>query len=374
VVPETDRAGEVEQKLADIRAWLHRAQRSGVVLRSQANFAWITAGGRSHISIGDAAGVASVVVTEEAAALITTNIELVRLLEEEAPGLPLEGIEYPWQEEDALSKVLPQLCDVSRCASDLPSDGLSAIDEDFLELRRVLRPPEIARYRDLGQDAAVCVATACGSAEEGDSEHEIAARLAFECEKRDILSLVNLVAADDRISRYRHPLPTFNRLEQTLLVALTGRRHGLHASLTRMLSLKSPGAELQARHDSVSRVDARAILASRPGSSLGEAMSEEIDQYAAEGWPQEWRLHHQGGLTGYAGREVFAVPGSPYRLQPNQALAWNPSITRVKSEDTILISDNGFEILTQDPQWPQRPAEIGQGSVPRPSMLLKGEA
>ena len=34
------------------------------------------------------------------------------------------------------------------------------------------------------------------------------------------------------------------------------------------------------------------------------------------------------GLTGYAGREIFAVPGSPYVLKGDQVVAWNPSITR----------------------------------------------
>jgi Xaa-Pro aminopeptidase len=368
-----DRVAEVERKLEDIRAWLDTAGKSGVVLRSQANFAWITGGGRSEVSLGTEAGVASVMVTPQAAVLITTNIELARLLTEEAPGLPLEGMQYPWQDQDGLAQLLPELCDPAACATDLPLVDLSPVDDGFLELRRVLRSEERDRYRDLGKDAAISVAAACRTAEVGQSEHAIAARLAFECEKRDVLPLVNLVAADDRISRYRHPLPTANRLERTLLVALTGRRHGLHASLTRMVSLRPPPTELAARHAAVTRVDARAIAESLPGRSLGDVMAHEIDQYAAEGFPEEWRLHHQGGLTGYAGREMFAVPGSPYRLKSNQALAWNPSITSVKSEDTILISDDGFEILTRDPGWPEEPARIQQASIERPSLLVRGE-
>jgi Xaa-Pro dipeptidase len=368
-----ERAGEVEQKLEDVRAWLDKTGRSGVVLRSQADFAWITAGGRSEVSIGGEAGVGSVVVTPDAAVLITTNIELARLLQEEAPGLPLGSMQYPWQKQDSLRDLLPQLCDPARCASDLPFADISSVDDDFLELRRVLRSPEIVRYRDLGREAATCVSAAVHAAEPGQTEHDIAALLAFECEKRGILSLVNLVAADDRISGYRHPLPTFNRLGKTLLVALTGRRHGLHASLTRMASFSTPDPDLSARHQAVTRVDARAIVESSPGAALGEVMAREIDQYTAEGFPDEWRSHHQGGLTGYAGREIFAVPGSPYRLKADQALAWNPSITRVKSEDTILISGDGFEILTADPVWPQESARIDGAVVERPSLLLRGE-
>jgi Xaa-Pro aminopeptidase len=372
-VSDDPRGGEVGQKLYDIRAWLARSDLSGVVLRSQANFAWITGGGRSHVSIGAEAGVASIVVTQDAAALITTNIELGRLLDEEAPALPFEALEYPWHQQQDSAELIGRFCEPSRSATDLPDGERQPIDDDFLELRRVLRPGEIARYRELGRDAAACVGSACKAAEPGETEHEIAARVAAECEKRDILALVNLVAADERIARYRHPLPTDNRLQKTLLVALTGRRHGLHASLTRMVCFGDPDAELLTRHDAVTRVDARVILESSPGRSLGEVMAYEMDQYAGEGFAEEWRLHHQGGLTGYAGREVFAVPGCPYTLKSDQAVAWNPSITRVKSEDTVLISERGFEILTHDPSWPEHPVELDQGVVSRPSLLVRGE-
>lgn len=373
-MPEGSRSAEVQQKIDDIRGWLEDASLAGVVLGSQSNFAWITGGGRSHVSIGAEAGVASVVVTRDAAVLITTNIELARLLDEEVPGLPFEALEYPWQQQEGSAQIAARFCEPAKCAADLPSDDLSPIDDGFLELRRVLRPPEIARYRDLGRDAAACVGIACRSAEPGDTEHDIAARLARECEKDDILALVNLVAADERIARYRHPLPTTNRLRGTLLVALTGRRHGLHASVTRMVSFGVPDDELVSRHRAVTQVDARAILESSPGATLGEVMAREIDSYEREGFPEEWRLHHQGGLTGYAGREVFAVPGSPYKLKSNQAVAWNPSITRVKSEDTVLITEDGPEILTRDPEWPEQPVEISEGALPRPSLLVRGES
>jgi Xaa-Pro aminopeptidase len=372
-VTDGSRAAEVQQKIDDVRAWLDNAGLSGVFLQSQSNFAWITGGGRSHISIGAEAGVAAVVVTADAAVLITTNIELTRLLEEEAPGLPLEAVEYPWQEQEGSSTLLTRFCDPTRCGSDLPNGDLAPLDDDFLELRRVLRAPELARYRELGRDAAVCVASACRAAEPGDTEHEIAARLAEECTRRDILTLVNLVASDERIAKYRHPLPTGNKVRGTLLVAMTGRRHGLHASVTRMVSFGRPDDDLASRHAAVTRVDARAIIESTPDTTLGEVLSREIQQYALEGFPEEWRLHHQGGLTGYAGREVFAVPESPYKLKPNQALAWNPSITRVKSEDTVLITEEGPQILTRDPDWPEQEAVITEGAVGRPALLVRGE-
>ena len=56
------------------------------------------------------------------------------------------------------------------------------------------------------------------------------------------------------------------------------------------------------------------------------------------------------GLTGYKGREVFAVPGEPTPIPGSAAVAWNPSITGgAKSEDTALVSANGAEVVTRTP-------------------------
>lgn len=363
-----DRASEVQAKLQLVRDWLDVHDRLAVLFASQANFAWMTAGGHSHVSVGEAGGVASVLVTRDEAYLLTTNIELGRLLDEEAGGLPVTGVEWPWHESARADSVVAELCDASRSVSDIGIHGLAPAPPDLTELRFTLLPPEVQRYRYLGRDAAAAVEAACRATSPGDSELEVAGRVANESLRRNILPLVDLVAADSRIARYRHPLPTVNRVNRAMLVALTGRRHGLHASLTRMVSFGPPDGELAARHAAVSRVDARVNLESRPGSSLADVLLCGLDQYASEGFADQWKLHHQGGLTGYAGREVFATPSARHRLRGNQVMAWNPSITSVKSEDTVLVTESGLEVLTRTEDWPQQRVELPQGAMDRPSL------
>ena len=361
---------EVEVKLDRVRSWLEKSRASGVLLSSQAGFAWITAGGRSHISIGESTGVASVLVTPNDACVITTNIELRRILDEEIGGLPIETVEYPWHRSGGQREVVDRLCNGDRAVADVADGDLAAAGPDFDELRYTMLPPEVERYQRLGRDAAAAVEAACRAAEPGESELDVAARLSFECYRQDILPLVNLVAAGERIPRYRHPIPTTNRVDRTLLVALTGRRHGLHASLTRMVSFEQPDAELASRHEAVTRVDAREILTSQPGTSLGAVVQGAIDQYEREGFRGEWELHHQGGVTGYAGREIFGTPQTDHRLQANQVVAWNPSITRVKSEDTVLVRDDAIEVLTSTGAWPSRQVEVEAGTLERPGLLI----
>ena len=366
-----DRQEEVKAKVQRVRTWLERAGLEGMVLTSQANFAWLTGGGSNYVYVGDAAGEASLLVTSSQVYLLTNNIELRRLMDEEVAGLPFQPIHWKWHQRDKAKELVADLCDLSKAVSDLGSLGLPPASAGFTELRYTLLPPEIERYRRLGLDAAQSVETACFKAKPGDAELDVAASLAFECQKRNILPLVNLVAGDERIARYRHPLPTSNQIRRTMMVALTGRRHGLHVSLTRIVSFGPPDSELAARHRAVTAVDTRFNLESRTGVTLGEVVSKAIDQYASEGFPKEWELHHQGGLTGYAGREIFGTPASQYRLQHNQVLTWNPSITGTKSEDTILLSGNGPEVLTRSGNWPELEVELPVGRLPRPTIRVQ---
>ncbi len=87
-----DRQEEVKAKLQRVRIWLETAGLEGMVVTSQANFAWLTAGGSNYVYVGDAAGEASLLVTSSQVYLLTNNIELRRLLEEEVAGLPFQAI------------------------------------------------------------------------------------------------------------------------------------------------------------------------------------------------------------------------------------------------------------------------------------------
>jgi antitoxin VapB len=82
------------------------------------------------------------------------------------------------------------------------------------------------------------------------------------------------------------------------------------------------------------------VAASVPGATLGDVIAAAQRAYAEAGFPDEWRLHHQGGLLGYRPRERVATPGDPTVLAPGMAVAWNPSITGVKLEASLLIVDS----------------------------------
>ena len=307
-------------------------------------------------------------VKSDSAHLLSNNIEMPRLLEEEVAGLPFEETQWFWYEAGAAKDHLALLCDISKTVSDIPFLDLPLVPGDFADLRYTMLPQEIERYQQLGLDAAQAVETACANAEPGNTERDVAASLAFHCYRLGIVPVVNLVGADYRIASYRHPVPTKHQIERSLMVALTGRRHGLHVSLTRMVSFVPLDADLEVRHRAVTAVDARFILESQAGATLGQVVSRAMEQYAGEGYPDEWKLHHQGGLTGYAGREIFGTSDAGHRLGHNQVVTWNPTITGTKSEDTVLLTASGPKVLTSTGSWPEIEVELPEGGIRRPAI------
>jgi antitoxin VapB len=128
--------------------------------------------------------------------------------------------------------------------------------------------------------------------------------------------------------------------------------------------------EIRHKAEAVARVDAALIASTRPGCTLGQIFTSAQDAYAAVGYADEWQLHHQGGPAGYEPREYLATPGSKRRVVAGQVYAWNPSITGYKSEDSVLIGEERFEVLSAIPGWPTVKVEVAGQIIERPNILI----
>jgi Xaa-Pro dipeptidase len=290
----------------------------------------------------------AVQVDEGGARVYYQDIERSRVESEERwDELGFEPVPYPWFEP-------------------LPVE-LTDVEAAVAPLRRALTSEEAERYRAAGADAAAAMVEAIEQLEPRMSELEAAGQLAGRVSARGLNPFVVLVGGEERQPLHRHPLPTAAPLGRHALLAVTAERDGLHVSLTRLVSMGEPSAELAGLVRAVAEVDAAMLDASRPGTTTGEVLTAAADTYAALGFPEEWRRHHQGGITGYRGREVFATPGEPTPLPDLCAVAWNPSIAGgAKSEDTALVSAEGVEVVTRTPSLP----EIELRGVVRPLVAI----
>jgi Xaa-Pro aminopeptidase len=360
---------EVAVKEARVRAFLDEAGYDALALSTQANFAWVTGGGDNHVVLAADGGVASVLITREAKYVVTNNIEAGRIMAEEVAGLDFQPRVVNWFETGADAEI-ERLTKGLKLASDTGIAG-SAVEADRVAaLRFSLTPEEMDKYRRLGRETEACVRVVCRGLKPGVTENEVAGRLAELLYAKGIAPVVLLIAADERIEKYRHPINTATKAKRCMMVVVCARRWGLILSCTRLVHFGPLPRELRRKHDAVVKVDAAFNLSTVIGARLGKIFSAGQKAYADAGFPDEWRLHHQGGPTGYAGRDIIATAGEQRAVQPNQAFAWNPSITGTKSEDSILVTKTGIEWLSLSPEWPTLDVEFGGRTVKREDILV----
>ncbi len=314
------------------------------LLSSPANFAWYTGGADNRVDHGDPVGVASVLVTRDAAYVLTNNIEAPRMREEQTPEM--EVVEHPWHEEPAA--LLQELTGGAGVGTDFPSEFGPDLSAEISPLRYVLDTDAIEDYRRLGEDTAHAVSEAAGPLSPETDELEAAAELSAACLERGMFSPVLLAASEERLVRHRHPVPHGGPLGRQAMLVVCAERGGLFVSLTRMIYFQEPDLQTARRQEACEEILRRMREeATREGRSLAQAFEDCRRFYAEAGFPEGWRDHHQGGMTGYASREVIATPGMHQEIRDRQAFAWNPSLEGAKAEETFVLGPDGPEILTR---------------------------
>jgi len=364
---------ECLQKQRTVVQYMDHHNLDAIILTRRCNFAWFTGGGLNHVGTAADTGAASLVITRGRTVCMTNAIESPRIADEELTGLGIEVRAFEWYDRNEAARLWKDELGDRRAACDarvagLP-DSVSSLGSDFAALRWSLCEPEIKRLRSLARDTAACLENVCRQARRGTTEHLLAGKLAGALIERGIRAPVVLVAADERIGRYRHPIPTSSRFDRYGIAVIGGERGGLIASCTRLFSFGPISSDLRHRHEAVCKIDAAMIGHTRPGRTLGEVFAVARQAYAEAGFPDEWKRHHQGGPTGYLAREAKASPDNPTEVLSNQAFAWNPSVAGTKSEDTILVGPGGTEILTATSQWPATSYPAGGRDWQRPNIL-----
>jgi antitoxin VapB len=358
---------EFSQKQDRIEALLAERKLDALLLRRVSSFAWATCGAASYVNTATTNGEAALLITPSGRYLITNNIEATRLEQEEK--LVAQGWEFrvaSWHEaQDAVAELTRRL----RLGADGPYPDATDLSGDLARLRANLTPEEGERFRALGRLCAEAMDSAARAVRPGQTEYQIAGFLAHEAECRGVRAVVNLIATDERIFAFRHPLPTGKELQRYAMLVLCGRRWGLVCSVTRFVHFGRLPDDLRRKAEAVARVDATLIATTRPGRSLSQIFQRATETYAETGFPDEWHLHHQGGPAGYEPREYLATLHSTDVVSVGQVYAWNPSIAGTKSEDTILVGEADNEVLTAIENWPTLPVTVDGQEIARPAIL-----
>jgi len=363
-------------RVALIKSFLNINNYEGILLSRTDNFAMATGGKRNYIWKYTDIGANSLLIDKNGKIYyVGNNIEEPRIVEEELEDFPCEKISFLWFEDtpsDVVRKYF-SIKDETKWVSDDGSLGKN-VNNELAIIRALLTETELEKYKELGRMASEAMVSTLKEIKQGDTEIDISARLIYEGHKRGCLVPVSLIASDERIEKYRHPLPTetslllkkeSKRIKNIVMVVGCFLKEGLVVSLTRFKQVGKISQELKSAFERICAVDALMQEATVPGKTLGDVFEKCIEAYKQMGFPEnEWYNHHQGGATGYAGRTCKGKPGEEFpvldtyypSLLKNElgnnipfgtAFAWNPSAKGVKSEDTFILYPNGIkEIVT----------------------------
>jgi Xaa-Pro aminopeptidase len=277
---------------------------------------------------------------------------------------------FPWYEDQEVALV-KELVGDRMVGSDVPFPNATTFVEDIARLRYSLTPEEIERYRWLGEKTSLALEKTMMQTKQGEKESAVVARLCKEIWKDRIDPITLMSAADDRISKFRHPIPTEKKIQKYLMVSVNARKWGLIVSLTRFVHFGRLPRELKKKYEANVFIDCTMMAHTRPGIPAKEVLQKGIDAYKEKGYPEEWKLHHQGGSIGYTGRDYRTNLKTPDIIEENQAFTWNPSLTGTKSEDTILAASKGLEMVTRPILYPTLSMTNAGLSFIRPAILEK---
>lgn len=344
--------------LLKVRNWLSEKGYDGVLLGRRDNYTWISGGAKNHVLSSEETGVAYYVIRKSNIELIADSSDLARMLAEQNP-LGAEGVLVPWYE--SVAEYVKRMTSDGVYVSDTGVGETRNVQEELRELRMILSESEIEKYREIGALCARLVEGVCRDAKVGDSEEKIACMLKCRCLENGISPDCVLVGADERIINYRHPMPTDKKIAKSLMVVLGGEKYGLNISLTRMVYFADIPEEICNRYEKTAYIFACMQRMMADGRSYRGYFEDVQRLYKEAGYDGEWKMHHQGGPTGYACRECVVTPYTDDVIHKGYAYAWNPTIQGTKCEETTYLSDKGVEIFTETSEWPRKRVDTPYG-------------
>lgn len=332
MTPTADRSHK-HKRLVEILDY-HGAE--SIALTQPETLSWYFDGARTSVPFGGSPVFSAVIHHDGTAVVTALENEAERLAEEEIGGARI--IPVAWYS------------DLSGSARGVLQD--TDASEDLRRARATLLPVERERYRALGRDAAAAMTHVLERCRPEASEYDVAADLAHAILSIGAEPAVILVAGASR-GGVQHPLPMTAPIGDRVMAVATAKRFGLHVSLTRWARFS--GAETPAEI-AIRNVEADAFAATRTRREVREVLGDIASSYAQHGFgsPERpaWREHHQGGPTGYLGRDPKATPDTTALVAAGGAFAWNPWVPHAKIEDTVIVDVDGVDVLSVDPAWP----------------------
>jgi len=334
------------QRLQPLRELMKEKGLDSFVLRRNPNLAWAIAG-RAHVPTTIDMACFDLIITQDSATAITNVVEAPRLIAEELPSeVTVKTIK--WSEgRDPLLPTGPKV------GSDQAGADRIDLGTDVEIIRASLIDSDLARFKEICIDAAVALGNAMKQVESSDREIDVAGLITHSLWQANLEIAFLGVAGQERVHKFRHPLPTDAIVGNRVSASICAKRKGLIASITRIVTFGEVTDQMVSDYTSIFKVEAALLDATVVGAPFSDPINAAIAAYPASGFDaDEWTKHHQGGPTGFLPRDWPASQTSSRLIANNQPIAWNPTGKGWKAEDTIVATDSGVKMLSEDSDWP----------------------
>ena len=368
---------DLETKLTDILEkretvieFLDRKKLDAVIIGKPDNFAWFTCGGNNKVVKAWDIGFSHLIITRKNNILISQIMDGPRVIDEELKGLKIEYEPLKWNDVSREEKI-SQIIKGMKVFSDIPINGATYSPREFSLLHYPFSALEIRRVRWLSQKTEEILRKVAEIINPGITEIEIAGIISGEMGKYGIECDVLLIGSDERIEKYRHPVPTEKKVKKLVLLHPASKKWGLHVPMSRMLSFGNPDIETVKKFDGACKIAAEAISSCTEGAKLIDILMAQEKTFMELGYKDEWGMHYHGGITGYllVSQAVYTDKNSGISL--NQPHAWFVTLTGVKVEELSLTTKNGIEICSTKGNWPTKEYESKRNIYKLPEILYR---
>lgn len=364
-----DREEEYKIKIEKLKEFMTRENFEAVLLGTQHNFSWLSCGGDNQIIHGSEMGFIKFLITRDKVFLATNNIEMPRIIKEELPKVKINHFEYIWMEDGVVSLIRDVVGD-GKVASDHSYPGTINMADKIGLLRTPLLESEVQRYRELGRICERALNQTMMEIKPRMEEYEIQGIIGGKLLSEGVYSVVLLVGTDERIFNFRHPMPTSKKLERYCMIVICAQKWGLILNMTRLVYFGNLPDEIKKRYEALHIVDMAYIISTRPGNRLKDVFEAGRLAYKAVGFDSEEKKHFQGGTCGYLTREQGLNPYNEYEIMDGEIFAHNPTITGTKIEDSIIVKNGLYEVLTLSNDWPSKEIVYNGITLRRPEILI----
>jgi antitoxin VapB len=358
---------EFEQKEKRIHQFMDEKGWEGVVIGTQANFSWLSGGGASRVLITGEGADALLVLTRTSRTLIAYNMDGQRNIDEEVNGLGFDLVMTKWNEKSR-EDIAREILGGKKTLSDIPFVGAEQSWKDFYNLHYPLTEWEIDRYRQIGRESELLLLSVLEDIKPGMTEVEVERKLMAQFIHQGYIPAVVLVGSGERNLKYRHPIPSDNRIGKDLMLVLCNRKFGLHVPITRMVWFGDhPDPVMMHRFEAANTIAATCIAHSTPGTRFADIWEDQKRAYQAVGFSEGWRFHFPGGITGYIPNDSSLAMDPEAVVVENQAFNWFITLPGVNTEDTYISGKD--EIITTSGEWPVQTYNVNAKDISLPKIL-----